>query len=229
MNSSEGLAGPREGDDQINKFQAGFKDFSGKEEHYQPYFPGVNDVARSVLHKYKFKTLKDNETDNEPIYLYIDPDYQFQIIEGKKVYTNELRNPENAGIYIRDESQVKEIIEKEYISLLNKQLEYAKSFEFMNIEKGIELIQKLETKIKRIGTKFSELKEILQKIRIASFVDRREINPDTHIPLRSGLLNLKTWEIEPFRPDKFYTYKIQGDFDPAIRSLNDIPKFRDLL
>ena len=204
----------------------------GTEEYY-PYFPGVNDVARVVLHKYHFKTLKDNETDNEPIYLYIDPDYQFQIIKGEKVYTNELRNPENAGIYIRDESQVKKIIENEYINLLNEQLEYAKSFKFekdnKGKDKGEELIQQLKTKIKRVGTKFSELKEILQKIRIATFVDRREMNPDSYIPLRSGLLNLKTWEVEPFRADKFYTYKVQGDYNPDIRSLNDIPKFRDLL
>ena len=229
INSPEGPPSPREGTEQIDKFQAEFKGFSDKEEHYQPYFPEVNDVARSVLHKYHFKTLKDNETDAEPIYLYTEPDFKFEIIEGKKVYTNELRNPGNAGIYIRQESQIKKIITDEYINLLNIQLEYAKSFDFEEPEKKQKLIQKLETKINRIGIKFSEIKEIMQKIRVSTFSDRGEINPDSHIPLRAGLLNLKTWEIEPFRADKFYTYKIQGDYDPEIRSLNDIPKFRDLL
>ena len=113
--------------------------------------------------------------------------------------------------------------------ILNTQLEYARSSIFEEPKKKQKLIQKLETKIKRIGTKFREIKETMQKIRIGTFADRSEINPDSHIPLRSGLLNLKTWEIEPFRADKFYTYKIQGDFDPSIRSLNDIPKFRNLL
>lgn len=228
MKNSEGLEGPTE-PEQLNNSIEEFKVFSGKGEQYQPYFPDVNDVARSVLHKYKFKSLKDNETDAEPIYLYIEPDYKFEIIEGKKAYSNQLRNPGNAGIYIRQESQIKKMITDEYMNLLNIQLEYAKSFDFVELDKKQKLIQKLETKLNRIGVKFSEIKEIMQKIRISTFADRSEINPDTHIPLRSGLLNLRTWEIEPFRSDKFYTYKIQGDFDPAIRSLNDIPKFRDLL
>lgn len=229
MKNSEDLSRSRESTEQINNTIEEFKVLAGKEEQYQPYFPDVNDVARSVLHKYKFKSLKDNETDAEPIYLYIEPDFKFEIIEGKKTYSNELRNPDNAGIYIRQESQIKKIITDEYMNLLKIQLENAKSFDFDELDKKQKLIQKLETKIKRIGVKFSEIKEIMQKIRVDTFADRGEINPDTHIPLRSGLLNLKTWEIEPFRADKFYTYKIQGDFDPAIRSLNDIPKFRDLL
>jgi phage/plasmid-associated DNA primase len=228
MKNSEGLEGPTE-TEQINNTIEEFNGLYEKGEQYQPYFPDVNDVSRSILFKYHFKTLKDNETDAEPIYLYINPDYKFEIIEGKKAYSNQLRNPGSAGIYIRDESQIKKIIQNEYLNLLKEQLEYAKSFDFVELDKKQKLIQKLETKIKRIGVKFSEIKEIMQKIRIGTFADRGEINPDSHIPLRSGLLNLKTWEIEPFRADKFYTYKIQGDFDPAIRSLNDIPKFRDLL
>ena len=229
MKNSEDPAGSRESNEQINNTTGEFKGFDCKEEQYQPYFPDVNDVSRSILFKYHFKTLKDNETDAEPIYLYIDPDYKFELIEGKKVFTNELRNPGSAGIYIRDESQIKKIIQNEYLYILNYQLENAKSFDFEELDKKQKLIQKLETKIKRIGIKFSEIKEIMQKIRISTFADRQEINPDTHIPLRSGLLNLKTWEMEPFRSDKFFTYKIKGDFDPEIRSLNDIPKFRDLL
>ena len=194
-----------------------------------PYFPGANDVVKSMLFKYKFKTLKHNETDNEDIYFYIKPEYKFTLIDGKTVYTNELWDPDRAGIYIRDESEIKKIIRDEYMNLLQEQLKNAENFDFEEPEEKDKLIQKLKTKIHRTGIKYSEIKEIMQGIRIATFTDRNEMNPDSYIPLRSGLLNLTTWQTESFRPDKFYTYKIKGDFNPSIKSLNQIPQFKKLL
>lgn len=204
-----------------------FKDFG-----FKPYFPEINDVVRSLLYKMHFKTLRENETDNESIYLYIEPDYKLEIIQGQPVYSNELRNPEIAGIYTRDESEIKAIIEKEYMQILKDMLKMTEKYEAPDEEEAKEkqkIIHKLNYKIKRIGIKNSEIKEIMNAIRRKTFIDRTEINPNSHIPLRSGLLNVKTWRIENFSSTKFYTYKIQGDYDPNITSLNDIPRFRDLL
>lgn len=207
-----------------------FKDFATKEgRSFKPYFPEINDVVRTLLRKMHFKTLKENETENEDLYLYIEPNYKLEIIQGQPVYSSELRNPETAGIYIRDESEIKAIIDREYNRILKEMLEYATEYEWTDMEKRQNLIAKLNHKIQRIGTKNSDVKEIMNSIRRKTFIDRTEMNPNSHIPLRSGLLNVKTWEIEPFRPDKFFTYKIHGDYDPNITSLNDIPKFRDLL
>lgn len=203
-----------------------------KESKIKPYFPEINDVVQSLLHNMHFKTIKDNETDNEAIFLYIDPDQKVNIVNGEVVYSSVLKNPETAGIYTREESEIKAIIDKEYLQILRDMLKITENYEASDEEEAKEkqkIINKLNYKIKRIGTKNSEIKEIMNAIRRKTFIDRSEINPNSHIPLRSGLLNLKTWEIEPFRPDKFYTYKIEGDYDPSIKSLNQIPKFRDLL
>lgn len=199
------------------------------EKKMHPYFPGVNDVVNSLLVKHNFKTLKHNETDNENMYIYIKPEYKFTLIDGKTVYTNELWDPDRAGIYIRDESEIKKIIQDEYLHLLKEQLENAENFDFEEPEEKDKMIQKLKTKIHHTGIKYSEIKEIMQGIRIATFIDANEMNPEGYIPLRSELLNIKTWQTEPFRPDKFYTYKIKGDFNPSIKSLNQIPQFKKLL
>ena len=203
-----------------------------KTEKYFPYVPEINDVVRSILHKKHFKTIKENETDNEPIFMFIEPDYKFKIIKGKMVDTNELRNPDTAGTYTRDESQIKTEIEKEYQKILEDMIEYAENYNVEDKEKQKEIkeiIYKINHKLKRTGVRNSEVKEIMNSIRRKTFVDRTEMNPDTHIPLKSGLLNVKTWEVEPFNTGKFYTYKIYGDYNLNINSLNEIPKFRDLL
>ncbi len=203
-----------------------------KDKDYFPYMPEINDVVKSLLFKKHFKTIKENETDNEPIYMFIDPDYRSKIIDGRFLPTKELLNPETAGTYTRDESEIKRIIAKEYIELLEKELSHAEEYEADNgtdMDKIKAVINNIKHKIKRTGIKNSEIREIMMAIRRATFVARSEMNPDTHIPLKSGLLNTKTWELEAFNADKFYTYKVLGDFNPNINSLNQIPRFRDLL
>lgn len=63
----------------------------------------------------------------------------------------------------------------------------------------------------QIGILTSDPTEIMNTIKVATFVDRKDMNPDTHVPLLHGLLNLKTWNVEPFPPSKFYTWKVLGD------------------
>lgn len=201
-------------------------------EKYFPYVPQNNDVVRSLLHKKRFKTIKENETDNESMYMYIESDYKYDIIQGKMIYTNELRNPELAGIYIRDEPEIKRQIEKEYRNILEDMILYAETYPTNDKEerKTInKIMNMIDYKLNRIGIRNSEVKEIMNAIRRNTFVARSEMNPDSHIPLKSGLLNINTWEVEPFNPSKFYTYKVFGDYNPNIKSLNQIPRFRDLL
>ncbi len=201
-------------------------------EKYFPYVPQNNDVVRSLLLKKRFKTIKENETDNESMYMYIESDYKYDIIQGKIIYTNELRNPELAGIYIRDEPEIKRQIEKEYRKILEDMALYATNYNTTD-EDEREAINKIlnmiDYKLNRIGIRNGEIKEIMNAIRRNTFVARSEMNPDSHIPLKSGLLNINTWEVEPFNPSKFYTYKVFGEFNPNIKSLNQIPRFRDLL
>ena len=203
-----------------------------KETEYFPYMPGINDVVKSVLHNKHFKTIKENETDNESMYMYIESDYKYKIIEGKKICTDELRNPDKAGLYTRDESEIKRQIEKEYIKTLQDMKSYAENYntddkdEKETINK---IINQIKYKLNRIGIKNSEIKEIMNAIRRNTFVDRSEMNPNSHIPLKSGLLNIKTWQLEPFNASKFYTYKVLGDFNPEINSLNQLPRFKNLL
>ena len=195
-----------------------------------PYLPGREDVFQSLIRKFHFKTLKENETDNEAVYVYIEPDYKIVIKDGTAIQ-GDLRNPEVAGIYTRDESHIKEIIEKEYKHTLREMLDRIeeKLREDPSDEKLKRVQGEVNRKLNRIGITQADITEIIQKIRRNSFVDRTEINPASYIALLHGLLNLKTWKTEPFTPTKFYTYKILGDYDPAINSLNHIPKFRDLL
>ena len=61
----------------------GFKDTDGTENpsgDFIPYFPGREDVFQSLIRKYHFKTLKENETDKEAIFIYIEPEYKTEIL-----------------------------------------------------------------------------------------------------------------------------------------------------
>jgi phage/plasmid-associated DNA primase len=204
------------------------------DKKYFPYYPEIEDVYKSLInikHKH-FKSIKDNETDSEAMYIFIEPDYISKIIDGKFIPTKELMNPATAGVYIRDESEIKRIIKKEYIEKLEKELQHAEEYKANDLDekdKITKVINRINYKLKRIGVKNSEIKEIMQKIRVDAFVDRREMNPDSHIPLKSGLLNIKTWQMEEFNAGKFYTYKVLGNYNPDINSLNQIPRFRDQL
>lgn len=58
------------------------------------------------------------------------------------------------------------------------------------------------------------VKEIINKIRRKTFVDRESLNnqPKKYQPVGNGLLNLETGDIEPFTPKYIYFTKIRIDF-----------------
>jgi P4 family phage/plasmid primase-like protien len=48
------------------------------------------------------------------------------------------------------------------------------------------------------------------------YTDREQFNADKeHIPVKNGLLNLKTFQLEPFNPEMMYMFKLPGKFDES--------------
>lgn len=71
--------------------------------------------------------------------------------------------------------------------------------------------------------------EILNAIRSRCQIDRQELNQGGYIPLRNGLLNLSTWQLENFRSNVYVTYRVEGRLLDISVSLEEIPMFRDFV
>lgn len=71
--------------------------------------------------------------------------------------------------------------------------------------------------------------EILNSIKARSLTPLSSMNPNTHLPLWNGLLNLRTWELEPFSPSLFFTYQVQGNYLGSHVTLHDVPLFAKYL
>lgn len=56
-------------------------------------------------------------------------------------------------------------------------------------------------------------KEIVSSLKRSTYTKREAMNPQSHICLENGLLNLETLKIEEHTPDLPYTYKIPVKFD----------------
>lgn len=198
------------------------------DHNFNPYSPGIEDVVRDILHKEAVKTISECDSDRESMYLYQKPKYD---LNGR------LSNPANAGIYLRGEADLKTIAEKTYRRLLREMIDLcieqdkeSRMGQHMDDEKKQNpLTGQLQRKLTHDGITNHEVQEILQSVRRKTFTDRREMNPARFIPLKHGLLRLKTWEFEGFNASNFFTWKVQGNYDPSIRSLNAVPKFRKFL
>ncbi len=79
------------------------------------------------------------------------------------------------------------------------------------------------------GPTRAQLEEVTDIIRRLNFTPAAYMNPDTHIPFKDGLLSLKTWDLEPFTPDLFFTYQIQANLLSNHVTLADTPKFSNYL
>ncbi len=192
---------------------------------FVPFVPGSRDIVNAVLRKNHIKTLKEYDTDRESMFLYYDP-----LPDGFEAY-----QPEYSGIYKRGEPDIKRIIRVTFDEELEKMIEYANKYleeqELSDEEK--EAINKTKAKLEWIrkheGAKSGYVNDVSQAIRAWTFVDRETMNPESHIALQNGLLNLTTWQLESFAPNLFYTWKVRGQYNPTIRSLNLMPKFRDFM
>jgi P4 family phage/plasmid primase-like protien len=61
--------------------------------------------------------------------------------------------------------------------------------------------------------------EVLDHIRRSSYADRSDFNKASVIvPVANGLLNLSTLTLEPFTPDRIFTYKLNAEYKPEAKS-----------
>ncbi|MCW7072259.1 MAG: phage/plasmid primase, P4 family [Methanophagales archaeon] len=68
-------------------------------------------------------------------------------------------------------------------------------------------------------------RETIGHIQCRYYTPREEFNKDkTRLPLKNGLLNLETFELEPHTPDKIFTHRFEIDFDKEAKCPN-IEKF----
>jgi putative DNA primase/helicase len=62
------------------------------------------------------------------------------------------------------------------------------------------------------------ISEVLNHIRRSSYVDRSDFNKASVIvPVANGLLNLSTLTLEPFTPDRIFTYKLNASYKPEAK------------
>ena len=172
----------------------------------QFYFPGSQDLANILKTKHFYKTIPEpnNQGKNEPIYQY------------------------QEGSYVRAEEQIKSEAHSEFI----KQWERMRSDcidEIQTNGKNVDpkvpaLLNKLEMALHR-GPSSYEKSEVAEIIRHTTFIDPKSVNPHSHIPLRNGLLNLGTFELEPMGPDKFYIYRVDANYLDRFVSLSEAPLF----
>jgi P4 family phage/plasmid primase-like protien len=60
--------------------------------------------------------------------------------------------------------------------------------------------------------------EVLDHIRRSSYTNRSDFNKaDAVIPVINGLLNLSTLTLEPFTPDRIFTYKLNVEYKPEAK------------
>ena len=208
------------------------KEEKRKNKKELPYMPGTEDIVREILRNEAIKTLIEYDTDRESMYLYIKPTYN--------KLTGELMNPLQAGIFIRGEGIIKKIIEdtykkiiKQMIDLCDKLREESRmSLKDDDDEKGDKWAS-LESELYRMkihdGVTNHEVMEAMQNLRRKTFVDRKTMNPDGFIPLKNGLLSMADWTLHNFSSFYFYTWKVNGIYDPQVRSLNQTPLFKKFL
>lgn len=201
------------------------------EKNSFPYMPGTEDIVREILKYEAIKTVKEYDIDREAMYLYVKPIYN--------KLTGELMNSLQAGIYIRGEDEIKVIIERTYrkvilemIDLCDKLTEESRTSLKDDDEKN-DKWSALKSELYRMkehdGVTNHQVMEAMQNLRRKTFVDRKTMNPDGYIPLKNGLLSMTDWTLHDFVATNFHTWKVNGIYDPTIRSLNQTPLFKKFL
>ena len=127
----------------------------------------------------------------------------------------------NGAIYERGEEFIKEQAHKEYLRQFGEVLEIAEQ------EGNKGYIIKMKRALDK-GPSMNDINEVLGIIRRTTF-SFDELNPDGYIPFKNGLLNLSTGELEPYKPELFYTYQIDANLLKGYITLNDVPLFNYLL
>ncbi|MHB8559810.1 MAG: primase-like DNA-binding domain-containing protein [Thermoplasmataceae archaeon] len=177
------------------------------------YFPGHIHVVDALLGERQYRTITDPSSDREEI-------WQF-----------------NGEIYERAEENIK----------MDADIEYLKQWQEMSekCEKALDpinnpgLTESMESGINRTkmecdhaidkGPTVTRVNEVLAMNRRRTITSTDIMNPDTHIPLKNGMLSLETWSLEPFNSGLFYTYQIDGQVLNQRVTLKDTPLFTSYL
>lgn len=72
--------------------------------------------------------------------------------------------------------------------------------------------------------------EIIAHIQRRTYTQRNIFNVNReYLPLKNGLLNLKTFELECFDPEKLYTFRVPVEYDANAESTHIVEFFREVL
>jgi P4 family phage/plasmid primase-like protien len=79
------------------------------------------------------------------------------------------------------------------------------------------------------------VEETMKHLQRSNYIERKEINKFTNkIPVKNGLLNLLTRDLEKFTPNEFFTYKLNVEYDPSaecpewLKFLNETLREEDI-
>ncbi len=189
-----------------------------------PYMPGTEDIVREILKHEAIKTVKEYDTDRESMFLYVKPTYN--------KLTSELMNPLQAGIYVRGEDEIKVIIAGTYDKIIKEMIDLCDKLiaeEGDDDGRWAKLRGRLYRNLIHDGTTNHKVMEAMQNLRRKTFVDRKTMNPDGYIPLKNGLLSMADWTLHNFSSFHFYTWKVNGIYDPNIVSLDQTPRLKKFL
>ena len=159
------------------------------------YFPGPIHIVNTLVSRHHIKTIPEIGTDKENVYCF------------------------NGQIYERGEELIKEEAHKEFLAQVREMLSKAED-EGENA-KGLQ--SRLKAFLDR-GPTMNDINEVSAMIRRTTFTSE-EMNPDGYIPFKNGLMNLQTRHLEPFSPDKFYTYQIAANCLSTYITLKNVPRF----
>jgi len=178
---------------------------------------GPNDVYNHIIENFTF--IDKNKNTIIGIKTIADPDSEKELVH---IYAD--------GFYIRGESKLKEIAEKFLRSQLNLCFSIIEDLDNSKLKKDeINTLQKIKSiceKKKHQGVMTSVITEAINMVRRNTYTNPSEINPPTHIPFRNGLLNLKTWNLDPLTPEFFYTWYVNANYlNREIDPNADFPLF----
>ncbi len=175
------------------------------------YFPGHIHISEILRERHNFRTISDPNQEHNDIYVF------------------------NGQIYVRAEEIIKKEAAEIYMEEWKKMLADCNEFLRMNEDPdndAIGSVRKLSGMLKNAintGPTVNDINEVLADIRRNTYVDKSELNPESHIPFLNGLLNLKTRMLEEFSPDYFYTWQVNANYIEKHVTLNDTPEFRKYL
>lgn len=181
---------------------------------YEGYFDNkhTSTAADNIMKFMKFKAVAGSGEPTERAALY---------------YFNDVYQEAGAQAVTERLERIRKAMEERYAAIWKKYGSIILGLSLSLTEKDPKSARKLLplTKPLSIELRQSFRDEVLNSIKARSIAPLSSMNPSTHIPLWNGLLNLKTWELEKFNPDLFFTYQVQGNYIGSNVTLHDVPLF----